>query len=275
MENKDRILILPQPKTVTADEFCTIAEYASKLLNVIKDWLPVVGDSPAKTSNPKTAELWFNQAARYYEDCELIRNSDYVPFAGRGPVMERGYSLGVHTDAFPYWQELLSTLDEIAVQYHWEGISDRSVLHGWNWWEGAAIPSIKRNTLDRLERAISGLLAVAEIINSKTNCPTTHDASGRGSDANRTQEKKSRRNLKLFDATCERVKKAYIRECVRQGKAIARGPFIQKELRVNASHYPAAGQWRTINKAFGQNPDSWKPDLQSALSKRTQTGRTK
>lgn len=144
-------------KSVSAEEQLAIADHAGQLSKIIRDWLPVAGDAAEKTPNAEMAASYFNQAARYYEDCELIRNPDYVPFTGYG----RGYSLGVHTDAFPYWRALLSTLDEIAVFYHWQGISDRSILHGWNWWGEDPIPSAEPTTLDRLDKIVAGLKFVA------------------------------------------------------------------------------------------------------------------
>lgn len=154
-------VILPLPKAVSVEGLIAIAEHAGKLSKTIRDWLPVEGDSVTKTANPRTAEDCFSQAAKHYEECELIRNPDYVPFTGRGIIMERGYSAGVYSNAVLYWSQLLVTLDELAVLYHWEGISDHSGAHGWNWWGEDPIPSADPNTLDRLERIISGLKTVA------------------------------------------------------------------------------------------------------------------
>lgn len=92
------------------------------------------------------------------------------------------------------------------------------------------------------------------------------DDSGRKPDANRTQKKISTKNQRPWDETCQRMAKAYIRQCVKDGAEIARLPFITEELRKNRTNYPNAKAAATINKAFQSNPKQWKPALSEALS---------
>ncbi len=92
------------------------------------------------------------------------------------------------------------------------------------------------------------------------------DQTGRKPDEDRTQKKNSTKNLRPWDTTCQRMAKAYIRQCVKDGREIARLPFITEELRVNRTNYPNAKSAATINKAFQVNPDQWKPVLSEALS---------
>ena len=164
--NNEHAEILGKP--ISVDDIFAITEHAGKLANIIREWLPVAGDSVAKTSDPRTAADFFSLAAKEYENCELVRNPDYVPFGGRGLVMERGFSSGVFSDAAPYWQDLLVSLDELAILYHWEGISDHSGAHGWNWWGEDPIPSADPHTLDRMDKIASALKGVAtEIMRSE------------------------------------------------------------------------------------------------------------
>jgi|GEM_PF-2306161 len=101
------------------------------------------------------------------------------------------------------------------------------------------------------------------------------DCIGRKQDADRTQEKNSGKNLKTWDANCERMAKEFIRKCVTAGGEIPRLAFITEELRRNASKYPNAKAASTISKAFQLNKKSWKPALTKALADRTQSGRKK
>ena len=100
-------------------------------------------------------------------------------------------------------------------------------------------------------------------------------ASGRKPDADRTQGKNSGKNHRPWDANCERMAKAYIRQCVKDGQEIARAPFITAELRKNGSLYPNAKAASTIDRAFRENEERWKPALIDALKNRETTGRKK
>jgi hypothetical protein len=81
---KTRLVVIPQSKRVSAEDLWAIAACAVQLSKIIRDWLPVAGDSTAKVSNARTAAEWFSHAAKLYEDGELIRNPEYVPFNGNG-----------------------------------------------------------------------------------------------------------------------------------------------------------------------------------------------
>ena len=133
--------------------------------------------------------------------------------------------------------------------------------------DSAADHSQQIQNVKRLEGDVRAMLTPAP--ESVTEEP------GRKPDADRTQEKKSGKNHRPWDANCARMAKAYIRRCVQDGAEIARAPFIAEELRRNASLYPYAKAAATIDRAFRENEQQWKPALIEAIKKRTQTGRKK
>ena len=137
-------------------DLATIAEHASKLAKIIRDWLPFDGESDAKVHNWKTADSWFSLAADHYAQCERIRNPGGLPFIERG-----GFYNGPQ-DAGPFWFEICYALDEIAIVYRWRGLSDGSGTScSFAWRE--TIPEIPSGVLKRLERAAAGLQNVAGV----------------------------------------------------------------------------------------------------------------
>ena len=135
-------------------DLAAIAEHASQLAKIIRDWLPFDGESDAKVHNWKSADSWFSLAADNYAECERIRNPDGLPFIERG-----GFYNGPQ-DAGPFWFELCYALDAIAGVYRWQGISDGSGTScSFAWRE--TIPEIPSGVLKRLERAAAGLQNVA------------------------------------------------------------------------------------------------------------------
>lgn len=135
-------------------DLAKIAQHASQLAKIIRDWLPFDGESHAKVHNWKTADSWFSLAADNYAECERIRNPDGLPFIERG-----GFYNGPQ-DAGPFWFELCYALDAIAGVYRWQGLSDGSGTScSFAWRE--TIPEIPSGVLKRLERAAAGLQNVA------------------------------------------------------------------------------------------------------------------
>lgn len=112
------------------------------------------------------------------------------------------------------------------------------------------------------------------IIPSEQIDQSRKSTAGRTADATGTQKNKSGKNNRPWDANCQRLAQAYIRQCVKDGSEIPRLAFITEELRKNRSKYPGSKEASTINKAFLANEDDWKPELIKALQERTQMGRT-
>ncbi len=129
-----------------------------------------------------------------------------------------------------------------------------------------------------ITRAVDELPLMCDKLKSLYNFQPIHkqatEETGRTQDTDRTQKKNSGKSFRPWDTNCERMAKAYIRECKTAGKVIPRLAFIKQEIIANASKYPEAKKPSTIDKAFQGNTTKWKPELDKALEDRTHAGRT-
>lgn len=157
-----------------------LAENATHLARIIRQWLPVTGDTETKTGSQRTAENWFYRAAYHYTACERIRNPHKLHFDRRGCYYGP-------SSCSPAWFELETALSEIAVAYGLQAVSDESGIPHLPFEKD--VPAIDAGTLKRLELAASEILEAvrdeqaepvgnvqtAEAQHSKIVVPTNED----------------------------------------------------------------------------------------------------
>lgn len=147
-------------KPTSIDELHSLAENAAHLARIIRQWLPITGDTEAKAASWRTAERWFYQAGEHFTACERIRNPHKLPF-GR-----RGGSYHGPSACSAAWFELSEALDAIAVVYRLEPVADESGIPHLPFQQ--AVPVIESGILRRLELAASEILeAVRDEVVSK------------------------------------------------------------------------------------------------------------
>jgi hypothetical protein len=135
---------------ISSEALRGLAEAVQRLARIICQWLPVAGDSEAKTGSWRTAENWFHQAAELYTACERIRNPSKLPFG-----IASGRYCGPSACSAA-WFEIQNALDEIAVAWRLQGVSDASGIPHLPF--GQDVPAIDGGTLKRLELAASEIL---------------------------------------------------------------------------------------------------------------------
>lgn len=137
------------------------------------------------------------------------------------------------------------------------------------------IPIVDGEELEHIKDYCKSMQRVeAGILSGSPSTQTKAESIGRRPDADRTQRKNSGKNHRPWDANCERMAKAYIRQCAKDGREVSRIAFITEELRRNGTRYPDAKAASTIDRAFRENKERWRPALTEALNDRTQTGRS-
>ena len=127
-----------------------MAENAIELVKIVRQWLPVRGDMESKTGSQRTAENWFYRAADHYAVCERIRNPHKLAFNQRGGSY---YGPSICSAA---WFELETGLDEIAVAYSLQGVSDESGCPHLPFEQD--VPAVEPSTLKRLELAADSII---------------------------------------------------------------------------------------------------------------------
>ena len=139
-------------KPISTEALQVLAENAAHLAKIIRQWLPVTGDTEAKTASWRTAERWFYQAAEHFTICERIRNPHKQPFNQRG-----GFYFGPSACSAA-WSELESAIDGIAVAYRLQPVADESGIPHLPFEQD--VPAIDAATLKRLDLAASAITVV-------------------------------------------------------------------------------------------------------------------
>jgi hypothetical protein len=137
-------------KPISIEALQGLAENATHLARIIRQWLPVTGDAEAKTASRRTAERWFYQAAEHFTVCERIRNPHKLAFNQRG-----GFYYGP-SGCSAAWSELESAIDGIAVAYRLQPVADETGTPHLPYEHD--VPAIDAGTLKRLELAASEIL---------------------------------------------------------------------------------------------------------------------
>ena len=136
-------------KPISSQDLRTLAENAIELVKIVRQWLPVIGDTETKSGSQRTAENWFRLAAEHYTVCERIRNPHKLHFDCRG-----AYYGPLSCSAA--WFEIQSALDEIAVAYSLQGVSDESGCPHLPFEQD--VPAVESGTLKRLELAADSII---------------------------------------------------------------------------------------------------------------------
>lgn len=151
-------MLLPLPKRdpnrpIGPAQVRAMAEAAIQMVQTIRDYLPILGDSAAKCE-PAISDEMFNYAGALYQRIERLRNPQELPWPqSAGIWIEGPEGIDLH------YKALCSALRPLCETYGWQGISDgsraahSSVLYG-----GPAIPEIAAGVLVAIEKPACRLL---------------------------------------------------------------------------------------------------------------------
>ena len=130
-----------------------MAEDALGMVQVIRDYLPVLGD-PAAKAHISVVDEAFSHAGGAYRRIERVRNPRELPWPGpRGSFWtEAPEGCDLH------YQVLCRSLEPLCEHYGWQGISDGSKIAHSNVRHGGVIPPISDEILAAIEKPARRLL---------------------------------------------------------------------------------------------------------------------
>jgi len=136
----------------------TVAESVMELVSTIRDYLPVLGDTEAKSSNHTTLDRWYSYAGDAYTRIERLRNPQQLTWPGpRGSFSTEGPK-GVAE----CYMEICYRLEPIVEHYGWQSISDGSRVPFSGVRQGDSIPPIDDSLLRAIEKPAKNLLELTE-----------------------------------------------------------------------------------------------------------------
>lgn len=155
-------MLLPLPprdpqSPVNARQLRAIAASVMELVSTIRDYLPVLDDTEAK-SHPQVLDQWYSHAGGAYTRIERLRNPQQLPWPGpRGSFSTEGPE-----GAAECYMEICYNLEPIVEHYGWQGVSDGSQMPNSGVYRGETVPPIDDRLLRAVEKPARKLLDLTE-----------------------------------------------------------------------------------------------------------------
>ena len=168
-------MILPRParkpdEPLTPKDLMTLANDALALARIIRDFLPIDGDTALKTSR-QTLGQFYADAFGYFSRCERVRNPESKPY-------HRGRSLSLYWEdtpegSAPLYMALGDALDDLCEHYGWQGPSDDSARPGSICRNGGTIPPVPERLVKAIEVPAQRLIELEFAAGGSENKPLT------------------------------------------------------------------------------------------------------
>lgn len=148
----------------------------------------------------------------------------------------------------------------------------RAGIDGWGSIDATRETSIAVSELDGDNDSLAHIAGLAdmEADTAQTDRQVLEDASTVGVQkeyASGTKKENSKKNNRVWDANAKRMARRYISACKKAGRKLSRIKFIEEELINCSPSFPDALAASTIDHAFKQHQEKWKPRLEKALEK--------
>jgi hypothetical protein len=148
----------------------------------------------------------------------------------------------------------------------------RAGIDGWGSIDATRETSIAVSELDGDNDSLAQIAGLGdmEADTAQTDRQVLEDASKVGVQkeyASGTKKENSKKNNRVWDANAKRMARRYISACKKAGRKLSRIKFIEEELINCSPSFPDALAASTIDHAFKQHQEKWKPRLEKALEK--------